>query len=170
MPEAPFLEMIVLCGTAAGLVLARGRPGRLLAGRSECVRLAAAAGCALRLPWLAAVGFPALAALAVGLVGAVGVGLASSGRRRRPGWPPGCAPSVGRAGRRPPCGRPAAWPCRRLGGPVRNAAEAAAADDMAFMTEVTWKPPLREAAGPGGDRPGRPVPLGSPSPLARPRR
>ena len=43
------------------------------------------------------------------------------------------------------------------------AVEAADADDITFMSQVTWKPPLREAAGPGAlTDAGRPVPLWQP--------
>jgi hypothetical protein len=163
MSDAAFHEMMVLCGTATGLALL-GATRVLLAGRSVGVRLAATTACAVAPALgLAALGFPALAPLAVGLVGAAGVGLALVGS----------APAAWVVARLRPFGRPggqaaALW---AVGGVVlvgslaryEIAVEAADADDIAFMSQVTWRPPLREAVGPGAvTDAGHPVALWQP--------
>jgi len=149
MSDAAFLEMFVLCATAVGLALL-GAARALLAGRSLGVRLGATLGCAVAPALgLAAGGFPEMAALSAGLVGAVGVGLAIVGsapgtwlccRLRvlaRPGgqavalWTTGGIVLVGSLAR------------------YEIADQAAMADDTAFMSQATWKPPLQEADGPG---------------------
>src|SRR5687768_2889426 len=73
MSEAPFVEMLILCGTAAGLVLL-GIVQATLGGRSVPVRVAGTAGCALAAGGLpAAVDQPGAAVLPVAVV--MGAGL-----------------------------------------------------------------------------------------------
>jgi hypothetical protein len=163
MSEAAFLEMMVLSSTAAGLVLL-GAVRALVAGRSVGLRLAATAGCALApAVGLATVGFPSAAALPAGLVGVLGIGLALVGS----------GPAAWASARLRPLARPGVQAAAlAVGGGVLlvgsfarfEMAEQAVADaDAAFMDEVTWKPPLREAAGQvAGTDAGRPVTLWEP--------
>ena len=139
MSEAPFVEMILLCGTAAGLILLAAAKATL-GGRTVPVRLAAAAGCALAAGALpAAVGFPVAAMLPIGVV--IAVALA---------WTAASSPYVASALLRLQARSlhsgflAAAGGVLFVGSVARfEIADSAAADlDTAFMMEVTWKPPL----------------------------
>ena len=142
MSDAPFVELIALCGTAAGLVLL-ALAKATLGGRSLLVRASATAGCVLAAGGLpAAVGFPALAALPCGVVTAAAVASALAGSARvASAWHrfqgrsvhAGCLAAVGGV--------------LFVGSLSRyeSADEAAIDRDMAHMLDVTWKPPLAEA-------------------------
>ena len=141
MSEAPLVELVVLCGTAVGLVML-GLAKATLGSRPWTVRLAASAGCALAAGALpAAFGFPPAAVVSVGLVLAVAVGSAVLGSPHAETiwhWVRGRNVRAGLLG--------AAGATLFIGSIARfEAADAAAVDaDMAFMMEISWRPPTQE--------------------------
>jgi len=160
MTEAAFLQMIVLASAAAGLV-GLGIARVALAGRSVGVKLGAFGG-AICLPALGpvALGFAEVALYPVALVGAAAVVSLAAGsdrlfaglrRFRRPAVQGGVLSVAGVA---------------LLVGAVARYEDDFATDveqDMSFMREATWKPPLDPVPDVvAATDAGRPIPLFTP--------
>ena len=149
MSEEMVLELVVLCSTAAGLLLL-GVSKLLLPGRSVAIRLTGVTvACLAPAAGPLLIGFPTAASIPVGLVALAG-GLFAvlscdhastqlfAGLRR-----------LGRPGIQ-------AVVLSAVGGGVLVASiarfemnDAEAIDrDLSYMMDVTWKPPLREVQGP----------------------
>lgn len=145
MSEPAFVELIVLVGVAIGLVLL-GLSKALLGGRGTAARVAGATGAILvpaALP--GAFGFPQSAPVASGVVAVAVLGAAAIGSS----WARGVVSTVAHRLARPAVqsGLLAMGGGLLLVGALARYdldAEAQLESDMAFMVQVTWKPPLHE--------------------------
>jgi hypothetical protein len=147
MTDGFFFELLALCSTAGGLVLL-GLSSLALGGRGFGVRLAVAGGAAAAAAGVPFVlGYPASAALPAAVVGMVGLITAVLGSTRSNVWIAAGVRWLGRSGVQ------AAGLCVAGGillvaslGRYDDGFEAAIDADMAFMAEVSWKPPLEASA------------------------
>jgi hypothetical protein len=164
MADGLFLELLVLCSTAGGLVLL-GASTLVLSGRGLAVRLAAVGGAATTAAAvLLLFDYPAASLVPAGLVALVGTASALLGSARVNG---GLVAGVRRLGR--PGLQTAvlsvAGAVLLIGSLSRydDGFSAVADEDLAFMVEVTWKPPLEPAVGQVATTDaGRPVALWTP--------
>lgn len=148
MSESAFFEMLVLCGTAAGLVLLGGAQA-VVGGRPRAVRASAFAACALAPGALvAALGYPSAGAIAAAAVAATVVGAAIMGSGAVRAIAGAVARGISRRGV-----QAAVLAVAGTAGLVGSVAryesgyEAELDADMAALAEVTWKPPLGTATG-----------------------
>ena len=148
MADGRFVEMLTLCGTALGLIVL-GLCHLLAASPRPAMRLATGAGAtAAGAAGPLLLGFPAVALAAAAIVAGtaslsallgsarVSAGLAAGLRRfGRPSTQAACLSAVGGVVLVAALAR------------YEAAVEAADNDDMAYMAEVSWKPPARVATG-----------------------
>lgn len=161
MTEAFFNEMIVLAGTATGMVLL-GLARLLAGGRSLGLRTATTVGCvAAPAGGLVALGLSGPAATVAGVVGLVALGAAVLRSGRLAEWLSAAVRYAGRTGIQS-AGLSVGGGALLIAGLGRyeGALEGAADRDMAAIEVAAWKPPMhvRTDAAVATDK-GRPVTL-----------